>query len=212
MNAQSQRLLPLVALLAVCLLFSVRTEASDIPTFKSVPRQFIAALGDPDANSGTGAQTWGLWEQDPGPRGVWLHLFPVLKATGGYAPGNWKFDENDWWLDENGLIMEQPQFPLPAGRYMVTGEREVVAMLTVYPKDNDGTQRWELSDDAKLHEVTHLPCRSARYTPVANDSGSCSPSQVDQSLFKIPPGSLMPEVEGCKKQDYWVLVVVAVEV
>jgi len=30
--------------------------------------RFIAALGDPNSNSGTGAETWGLWVDDPGPR------------------------------------------------------------------------------------------------------------------------------------------------
>ena len=28
--------------------------------------RFIAALGDPKASSGTGAETWGLWRDDPG--------------------------------------------------------------------------------------------------------------------------------------------------
>lgn len=32
--------------------------------------RFISALGDPTASSGQGAETWGLWRDDPGPRGV----------------------------------------------------------------------------------------------------------------------------------------------
>ena len=61
--------------------------------------------------------------------------------------------------------MENPDFPVPAGKYIVTGNREVVTMLTVHPIDKDGTARWELEDGAKLYDVTHLACRSARYTP-----------------------------------------------
>ena len=40
--------------------------------FTRIPIQSIAALGDPQALSGTGAQEWGLWRKDPGPRGVWM--------------------------------------------------------------------------------------------------------------------------------------------
>ena len=43
------------------------------PKFQRLQRlQFIAALGDPKATSGTGANTWGLWREDPGPQGVRL--------------------------------------------------------------------------------------------------------------------------------------------
>ena len=38
--------------------------------FQRRSTQFIAALGDPGATSGSGAQSWGLWPLDPGPRGV----------------------------------------------------------------------------------------------------------------------------------------------
>lgn len=40
--------------------------------FKRISTQYIAALGDPGATSGSGAQAWGLWPLDPGPRGVEL--------------------------------------------------------------------------------------------------------------------------------------------
>ena len=54
--------------------------------FKRVPTQFIAALGDPGSTSGNGAQSWGLWRLDPGPRGVWLDNYEQLKAAVGFAP------------------------------------------------------------------------------------------------------------------------------
>ena len=38
----------------------------------------------------------------------------------------------DWWLEEHGLIMEQPDFPVPAGGYLVTGGRDTTAVLTVW--------------------------------------------------------------------------------
>lgn len=179
------------------------------PVFKPVPLQYIAALGDPSATSGTNAQNWGLWRVDPGPRGVRLKDFEQLQATGGVAPAQWIFDSKDWWLEENGLMMEKPDFPLSPGKYMVTGDREVTAVLTIHPKDNDGTQRWELDQSATLYDVTHLPCRSARYSP-ASGSNSCSPSNAAQQSFPVTPGAAMPAVEGCSKQDYAVLFVVAV--
>ena len=172
--------------------------------------QYIAALGDPGANSGSGAQSWGLWRVDPGPRGVKLDRYERLKAAGGIAPAQWKFDGADWWLEEHGLIMEKPDFPLPPGKYLVTGDREVTTVLTVHPKDKDGNQRWELGDRAKLYDVTHLACRSARYTPAVTSKNSCSPAVARQTAFPVAPGATMPSVEGCNKQDYAVLIVVGV--
>jgi len=177
--------------------------------FQRIPTQFIAALGAPGATSGSGAQLWGLWPQDPGPRGVTLSNFEKLKEAGGVAQAQWRFDHADWWLEEHGLIMEQPTFPLPPGKYLVTGNRKVTTVLTVHPADKDGIARWELDDHATLYDVTHLACRSARYTPVTVD-GACSPSNAQQSAFPVPPGGVMPPVVGCHKQDYAVLIVIAV--
>ena len=64
--------------------------------FRRISTQYIAALGDPGATSGTGAQLWGLWPLDPGPRGVKLNRYQSLKDAGGIAPARWKFDETDW--------------------------------------------------------------------------------------------------------------------
>lgn len=178
---------------------------------KPIPTQFIAALADPNATSGRGAQSWGLWRLDPGPRGVRLNKYERLMAAGGVAPAQWKFDSTDWWLEENGLIMEPPEFPVASGRYIVTGDREMVAMLTIHPKDKDGDQRWELDKGATLHDVTHLGCRSARYTPATSNS-SCSPVKAPKSAFRVSPGAPMPPVEGCNKQDYAVLFVIGMVV
>ena len=172
-----------------------------------IPTQYIAALGDPGSNSGTGAEAWGLWAVDPGPRGVRLSSYETLKAAGGVAPAQWTFDGSDWWLEEHGLIMEQPSFPIPPGKYVVTGGREVTAVLTIHPKGDDGVQRWELSDNATLYDVTHLRCRAARYSPAAGEN-SCSPEKAQQAAFPVAPGAAMPPVEGCNKQDYEVLIVI----
>ncbi|MCC6470491.1 MAG: hypothetical protein IT563_19390 [Alphaproteobacteria bacterium] len=177
---------------------------------KSIPTQYIAALAAPGATSGTGAESWGLWQVDPGPRGVPLGSYKTLKAEGGVAPAQWKFDGADWWLEEHGLIMEQPEFPLPPGRYVVTGDREVTAILTIHSKGNDGAQRWELDKGATLYDVTHLRCRSARYTPASGNS--CSPEKAQASAFPVEPGGPMPPVEGCDKQDYEVLIVIGMAV
>jgi len=180
----------------------------DFRDFRRVPTQYIAALGSPDARSGNDAQTWGLWRHDPGPRGVPLQEYGRLKASGGVAPSSWRFDDQAWWLEEHGLIMEQPEFPLPAGRYMVTGGRAVTTVLTVDAMAQNGTQRWAL-DDATIYDVTHLRCRSALYTP-GEGAGSCSPAKAQPAAFPVRPGAPMPTVEGCNKQDYSVFIVVAV--
>ena len=203
---------PLVGgmLLAMSLLMSPGQGDAEM-AFKPIPTQYIAALGDPGASSGTGAESWGLWREDPGPRGVRLSGYETLKAEGGVAPAQWTFDGADWWLEEHGLIMEQPEFPIPPGRYVVTGGREVTALLTVHPKGSDGVQDWELDKGATLHDVTHLRCRSARYTPAAG-ANSCSPAKAQTSSFPVEPGGPMPPVEGCNKQDYEVLIVIGMAV
>jgi hypothetical protein len=189
----------------------VHAKDSEPVKFKRVATQFIAALGDPAASSGAGAEAWGVWRIDPGPRGVRLESFERLQAAGGVAPAKWQFDTKDWWLEEHGLIMEPPDFPLPAGQYLVTGDRAVTTVLTIYPKDKAGKQRWELADGAKLYDVTHLPCRSARYTPASSDA-VCSPAKARTRDFPVTPGAAMPAVAGCLKQDYAVLFVIGVAV
>jgi hypothetical protein len=199
-----------------CLLLAMGLLALPRPVdaeteFKPIPTQYIAALGDPGASLGTGAESWGLWRLDPGPRGVELSSYETLKAEGGVTPAQWQFDGSDWWLEEHGLIMEQPEFPIPPGRYVVTGGRKVTAVLTVHPKGNDGVQHWELDNGATLYDVTHLRCRSARYTPAAGGN-SCSPAKAQMTAFPVAPGGPMPPVEGCNKQDYEVLIVIGMAV
>ena len=181
--------------------------------FVRVPTQFIAAIGDPGASEGTGAENWGLWPVDPGPRGVQLDRYDELERSGGISPSGWTFDRSDWWLEEHGLIMESPAFPLAPGRYLVTGGRLVTTVLTIFPPELAGestqTKRWKI-DDSKLYDVTHLPCRAARYHP-SGDGSYGSPAGARRSDFPVTPGSEMPSVEGCDKQDYAVLFVIGVE-
>ena len=172
------------------------------------PTQFIAALGDPQASQGSGASEWGLWGVDPGPRGVWLRDYSrdIVANENQIAPAGWKFDENDWWLEEHGLIMEAPKFPLKEGRYLVTGGRMVTTGLTI-----DAGGNWKLDEGATLYDVTHLPCRSARYTPDPTTTAQGeqgSPLTANPRDFPVAPGAIMPSVPGCKKQDYAVLFVV----
>ena len=192
---------------ALCLL---KTQASAEITFKPIPTQYIAALGDKDAKSGIGAETWGLWPVDPGLRGVRLSNYENLKLNNGVAPANWTFNKSDWWLEEHGLIMEHPVFPIVPGRYVVTGWRQTQAILTIEPKGSDGKQHWALNNGATLYDVTHLGCRAANYTPVS--ANSCSPEHADQENFPVFPGAAMPVVGGCKKQDYQVLIVLGMMV
>lgn len=83
---------------------------------------------------------------------------------------------------------------MPAGKYVVTGDREVTTVLTV---DADGG--WKL-DQGSLYDVTHLPCRAARYK-------GGTPANADLGDFPVRPGAEMPEIAGSSKQDYAVIFV-----
>jgi len=72
----------------------------------------------------------GLLEPGPGPARLQAGPLRSIEAAGGVAPSQWKFDPADWWLEEHGLIMEKPTFPLPPGKYLVTGDRKVTTVLT----------------------------------------------------------------------------------
>uniref|UniRef100_A0A7S4N9V1 Secreted protein n=1 Tax=Odontella aurita TaxID=265563 RepID=A0A7S4N9V1_9STRA len=209
------------------------------PQFRRYPQiRFIAALGDPSASSGAGSDAWGLWRDDPGPRGVYLRDYDsrIASSKNNVAPAGWTFRRDDWWLEEHGLIMSNPdELPrkrydkesgevVPYKRYVVTGDREVTSVLTV---TEDG--RWDLAKGT-LYDVTHLPCRSARYTQpaaaattgavevgatgtttAAGASKSCAPLNADRKAFPVKPGAEMPPVAGCAKQDYAVLFVLGEE-
>jgi hypothetical protein len=200
---------------------SAAESPDDKTQFKRLsPIQFIAALGDGQASSGTGAENWRLWREDPGPRGVYLRDYDKkLAAKGGVAPAGWSIPSNEFWVEEHGLIMEKPgPLPLqkfaregdqikvvsPQKRYVVTGDRQVTSVLTV---SADG--KWSLSKGS-LYDVTHLPCRTGVYT--APKGGMCTPTAAMQQKFPVPPGALMPTFDGCRTEDWAVLFVLGVEV
>src|SRR5436853_7864969 len=103
--------------------------------------------------------------------------------------------------------MEKASFPLPPEKYPVTCDRTLTTLLTIQRQGKDGNQRWELADGATLYDVTHLGCRSARYTP-AKAANACSPANAPTKGFPVNAGAAMPAVNGCQKQDYAVLIVV----
>lgn len=203
------------ALLVACGIASSQLFATNVYTptgFRRLPSiQFIAALGDPKASSGkfnpndVSTSAWGIWKNDPGPRGVWLRDYDKVfdqQQSPPVAPAGWTFNSSDWWLEEHGIIMEQPIFPMKPGRYLVTGGRSMTTGLTI---DADGS--WKL-DEGTLYDVTHLPCRSARYRP--QNVIDASPKQANLNDFPVRPGATMPNVPGYSKQDYAVLFLVGV--
>ena len=209
-SADSMQLsLLVVTLLSLLLLPAASYPMRDFRRLNKI--QFIAALGDPQASSGTGAEQWGIWTVDPGPRGVRLQHYDRLKSSP-VIPAGWHFDPTDFWIEEHGLFMEPPTVPMvaPTGRtqkYVVSGDREVTAVLTVEP---DG--RWELDKKAVLYDVTHLPCRSARYIVNSSDGGF-EPQAADLRQFPVRPGAAMPSLSGEDSHtDYAVHFVFAVAV
>src|SRR5437899_10240008 len=91
--------------------------------------------------------------------------------------------------------MEKPTFPLSAGKYLVTGDRDVTTVLTVRPKDKNGNQRWELADGATLYDVTHLVCRLLleKKKKAAN---ARTAANVPTTGLTLAPGSAMTSVNG----------------
>lgn len=205
-SARAARLIIAATSAALITLATAQAE----PAFVQIETQYIAALGDPLATNGTDASDWGLWAVDPGPRGVQVTDYAGLVANAGVAPTGWQFDSAGWWLEEHGLIMEAPSFPLPAGQYVVTGGRDTTAVLSVLPADSEGKTAWSLSDNASVYDVTHLGCRAALYT--AQSGQSCSPDATPTNVFPMRPDISMPAVKGCTKRDYQVLIVVGMMV
>ena len=226
---QSRRALLISSSLALTQFYFAQAYAPS--NFKRIPTQFIAALGDPNASSGSNANDWGLWTVDPGPRGVFLDDYPnqfqkIKKKVDSdgeshdqwIAPAGWTFSNRDWWLEEHGLIMEAPTFPVPPGKYLVTGGRSTTTTLTIEPPDSaTGEQRWKLGEDddftkPKLYDVTHLPCRSARYSPISTIKdgkiSQGSPATANKKDFPVRPGAPMPNVSGCNKLDYAVIFLI----
>ncbi|MEZ5791030.1 MAG: hypothetical protein R3D34_09675 [Nitratireductor sp.] len=195
-----------MSLLTISAFVSGFATAGAEEKFQRSEIQYIAALVDPNAVSGDNAQEWGLWEVDPGPRGVPISGLASLMDAGNIAPAGWKFDQSAWWLEEHGLIMEAPVFPLAPGKYVVTGGRETTSVLNVEAPDAEGKQAWSLANGANIHDVTHLRCRAAIY--MARDSGqACLPDKTTASAFPMGPGISMPSVTGCDKREYQVLIV-----
>ena len=54
--------------------------------------------------------------------------------------------------------------------------------------------RWELSK-GQLYDVTHLPCRSALYTPASAES-TCTPAQANPKDFPVVRGAVAGGVVG----------------
>ena len=92
----------------------------------------------------------------------------------------------------------------PFRRYVVTGDREVTSILTVH---NDG--KWELSKGT-LYDVTHLPCRSALYTPSRRTA--CVRPQVRRR--RLPRDARRADAvrPGLFEQDYAVLFVIGASI
>lgn len=85
-----------VAVVSLLFLLAGPGPSKAEPVIEPIETQYIAALGKPDAKSGNGAQSWGLWTVDPGPRGVRLTSFGTLQGNGNLSPAGWKFDDADW--------------------------------------------------------------------------------------------------------------------
>jgi hypothetical protein len=74
-----------------------------------------------------------------------------------------------------------------------------------------GKQAWRLADAASIYDVTHLGCRATLYTK-KEMGAACTPDKAPMSVFPKTPGTVMPAVEGCGKQDYRVLIVIGMMV
>jgi hypothetical protein len=102
--------------------------------------------------------------------------------------------------------MEQPQFPLPPGRYLAASR-----------PDSPSSCYHQWLDESTLYDGTHLPCRSAQYRPLAIKDGAVvtagakplSPqSSANLRDFPDATGAAMPSIKGHSKHDYAMLFLV----
>ncbi|MEM6987666.1 MAG: hypothetical protein AAF499_14135 [Pseudomonadota bacterium] len=103
--------------------------------------------------------------------------------------------------------MKSPEFPMPAGEYVVSNGVSNISLLRVDEPAAAGEQSWSLSDSMTIADVTHGPCRSARYRP-RQTSGQCSPENAPQTVFPLGPGEQPPSVQYCDRKIYAVLIVI----
>ena len=73
----------------------------------------------------------------------------------------------------------------------------------VYP---DGNRDAVAALSALLAPDVQLTSPDVRVLPA-----DASPAKANARDFPVTPGAAMPAVAGCKKQDYWVVFVVALE-
>ena len=146
--------------------------------------QYLVAIGDVSRTSGSDATQWGGWGFDPGSTGVPIDTAPAPVVG------------TPFWVEEHGLVMTPPSIPLSAGTYHVGGGSTTsTGTLAV---QGDGT--WDLGA-ATIDSVTHKPCKTAKYS----GSGCDMENVRDQFPGTVPATGSMPELEGCTKEEYWVL-------
>ena len=105
-----------------------------------------------------GAKNWGVWERDPGPRGIPFDQFSTFASSTTshteLAPAGWEINSKDFWLEEHGIWMETPlPSNLQPGQHLVTGGRSRTSVLTIYPTGNKGEKRWSL--DGGVSHIYH---------------------------------------------------------
>lgn len=77
---------------------------------------------DPQSKEGKGVEKWGVWERDPGPRGISFDQFAQFVDGGKKeAEAGWPIDTEEFWLKEHGVWIETPRYDLEPRRYLVTG-------------------------------------------------------------------------------------------
>lgn len=63
---------------------------------------------------------------------------------------------------------------------------EHISLLTVAKRNADGKRACSYPASKAIANITHGPCRSARYTP-SGKSGACSPEDAKGTLSKLKP-------------------------
>ena len=91
--------------------------------------------------------------------------------------------------------MEKPTFPLPAGKYMVTGDREVTTELTV-TEDN----KWSLKQGAQPAAAAHEPLSVSPFDTAAQ--ARCTTSRISPAA---PPGTSSARMRSDSKRTSCIL-------
>src|SRR5450631_3846737 len=141
---------------------------------------------------------------EPGPGPARLQAGPLRSIEGGRRRGAVTVEIRRCGLVARGTRLDHGEADLSAAPWEIPRHGRPQGDDRA---DNSAKGQGRQSAVGTRRRRNPLRCRPARYTP-APANNSCSPANVRTKGFPVNPGAAMPVVNGCRKQDYAVLIVV----